>query len=469
MDSRKNHPSRNSKPTVSSANATQLKKAIQWIVNKSSFSNVTLHGNVKWAPHQLVMLIVLWAWSDRKQMTNAFDDAAQRCQRLFDVLSVATFQGMMRALVVYSPQMLPCLWTRFQTLMQQVAPADFRIGKWLPLAVDGSRFDTPRTSSNEQAFAAKNYGHGKQALSRAKWKKKNRRSKKLSAPVKPQIWLTLIMHMGLKLPWCWKTGPSNASERDHLLELIETLEFPENTLFCGDAGFTGYEFWSRIIEQGHHFLVRVGANVRLLKNLGYVKQQAGIVCLWPHAAAKKKQPPLVLRLIEIKNERGSLFLVTNVLSERQLSTSTLRRLYPLRWGIEVHFRAMKQTYGRRKLRSRNANHAVAELEWSLVALTMIQLLCLREQQKTDVRPDQISIALACSAIRNALDDWPQSPRSQTLNRQLRLATKDTYHRTTSKSARYRPTPTDKPTNKGPQIVIASNTLKQIAKTISQAA
>ena len=101
MDSRKNHPSRNSKPTVSSANATQLKKAIQWIVNKSSFSNVTLHGNVKWAPHQLVMLIVLWAWSDRKQMTNAFDDAAQRCQRLFDVLSVATFQGMMRALVVY--------------------------------------------------------------------------------------------------------------------------------------------------------------------------------------------------------------------------------------------------------------------------------------------------------------------------------------------------------------------------------
>lgn len=469
MDSRKSCQSRNSESTVSSVNASQLKKAIQWIANKNSFSKVTLHGNVKWAPHRLVMLVVLWAWSEQKQMTNAFEKAAKRSQQLFGVLPVATFQGMMRALVVYSPQMLPCLWTRFQTLMQQVAPTDFRIGKWLALAVDGSRFDTPRTSSNELAFAAKNYGKGKQARSRAKWKNKKRRSKKLSAPVKPQIWLTLIMHMGLSLPWCWKTGPSNASERNHLVELIETVEFPENTLFCGDAGFTGYEFWSRIIEQGHHFLVRVGGNVRLLKNLGYAKQQAGIVCLWPHAAARKNQPPLVLRLIEIKNERGSMFLVTNVLSERQLSTPTLRRLYPLRWGIELHFRAVKQTYGRRKLRSRNADHAIAELEWSLVALTMIQLLCLREQQKIELRPDQASIALALSAIRDALHDWTEPPSSQGLNRQLRSATKDSYHRKSSKSARYRPPTKDKPTNKPPQIVNACKTLKQIAKTLSQAA
>jgi hypothetical protein len=165
-------------------------------------------------------------------------------------------------------------------LMEQIARSHFRIGQWLPLAVDGSRFTTPRTTSNEQAFAAKNYGSGQMARSRAKWKNKKKRSKKLSAPVKPQIWLTLVWHMGLKLPWCWKTVPSNASERDHLIELIQSQKFPEHTLFCGDAGFTGYEFWKALLEQGHHFLVRVGGNVRLLKNLGHVRQGDGVVCLY---------------------------------------------------------------------------------------------------------------------------------------------------------------------------------------------
>src|SRR5690606_16097676 len=106
-------------------------------------------------------------------------------QNLFGVLPVATFQGMVRSLVKYGPDLIPCLWSRFQTLMSQVSPEHFRIGKWVPLAVDGSRFSTPRTAGNEQAFGAKHYGQGKQSKSRAKWKNKNKRSKPLSAPVKP--------------------------------------------------------------------------------------------------------------------------------------------------------------------------------------------------------------------------------------------------------------------------------------------
>ena len=140
------------------------------------------------------------------------------------------------------------------------------------MAVDGSRLTTPRTESNERAFAIKNYGHGKKAQRRCKWKNKRCRSKPISEPVKPQIWLTLIWHMGLKLPWCWRTGPSTASERGHLLELLKQAVFPIKTLFCGDAGFIGYLFWRGILDQGHSFLIRVGANVHLLKNLGTARR-----------------------------------------------------------------------------------------------------------------------------------------------------------------------------------------------------
>jgi hypothetical protein len=398
----------------------------------------------------------VFAWSDAPQMTACFDKAAKLSQKLLGVLAVDTFQGMVRALVSYGPQLIPRLWARLQMLMERVASKHFRIGKWLPLAVDGSRFTTPRTKSNERTFAAKNYGGGKMARSRAKWKNKKKRSKKLSAPVKPQIWLTLVWHMGLKLPWCWRTGPSNSSERDHLIELIETQDFPKNTLFCGDAGFTGFEFWNGIIEQGHSFLVRVGGNVRLLKNLGHARQGEGIVCLWPNEAARRKQPPIVVRLIEVKNELGSMFLVTNVLSDRQLSTATLKRLYSLRWGIELHFRAVKQTYGRGNLRSRNAEHALVELEWSLIALTMIQLLGLREQVKIDIPPEQTSVAQVIAAVRHAIDTWNECvANSSSMTRQLQEATKDQYTRTKSKTARYKPNFKDKPSTGGPTIVEAT--------------
>ncbi len=472
MCSRKNSPLKNRSQRNNAVveQSALLKRAVKWIVTKNSFANVRLHGNTKWVPQNLVMLAVLFAWSDSQRMTDSFDKATKLLQKLFDVLAIATFQGMVRALVTYGPQLIPCLWARLQFLMEQVAPEHFRIGKWLPLAVDGSRFTTPRTASNERAFAAKNYGKGKQSRSRAKWKNKKKRSKKLSAPVKPQIWLTLVWHMGLKLPWCWKTGPSNASERNHLVDLLQSQNFPDNTLFCGDAGFTGYEFWNDIIQYGHSFLIRVGANVRLLKDLGHARQRDGIVCLWPNAAARRKQPPIIVRLIEIKNELGSMYLVTNVLDERKLSIAALNRLYPLRWGIELHFRAVKQTYGRGNLRSRNAAHAIVELEWSLIALTMIQLLGIREQRKVDIPPEQASVAQAIAAIRHAIDTWNEAvPKSSSMAIQLREATKDQYKRTKSKTARYQPNIKDKPSTRGPKIVKASANQKSRFKELSHAA
>jgi hypothetical protein len=38
------------------------------------------------------------------------------------------------------------------------------------------------------------------------------------------------------------------------------------------------------------------------------------------------------------------------------------RLYRLRWGIELQFRALKQTFGRRKLRSKRPDRALVELD-----------------------------------------------------------------------------------------------------------
>lgn len=446
--------------------ATLLRRALEWFANEDSLKDLPVHGNVGWTAMQLVTLAVLWAWSDCGTLTAAFKDAQQLTLELFGMTAVNSYQGLTSALRTYTEPLLALLWPRLHARMEQAAHRHWRIGLWLALAVDGSRVTTPRTASNEQAFASRNYGHGKRTKARSKWKHKRRRSKRLSEPVKPQIWLTLIWHMGLKLPWAWRTGPSTASERGHLLEMLETQNFPENTLFCGDAGFVGYEFWNAIHARGHHFLIRVGANVRLLKKLGTARQSHELVYLWPTEVARKKQLPLVLRLIQFQGGRGSVYLVTNVLAEKKLSQRQAAQLYRLRWGVELQFRALKQTFGRSKLRSRTPDNALVELHWSLVGLTLIQLFAVKEQIKVDSPPAQSSVALALGVIQEAMRHWSRAvhdPRE--LSRRLQAATKDGYQRRGSKRARYRPNYKDKPCATAPVIVQATRKQRQDYRTL----
>ncbi len=85
-------------------------------------------------------------------------------------VGLTTYQGLTGALKVHSGSLLPCVQRRLQTLMERAGNQHWRTGgPWLPLAVDGSRTDTPRTKSNEAAFAAKNFGQRKKARSRREW------------------------------------------------------------------------------------------------------------------------------------------------------------------------------------------------------------------------------------------------------------------------------------------------------------
>ena len=54
-------------------------------------------------------------------------------------------------------------------------------------------------------------------------------------------------------------------------------ELPAHALIVADAGFVGYALWQALLTAGHHFVIRVGANVRLLRQLGWVREHAQVV------------------------------------------------------------------------------------------------------------------------------------------------------------------------------------------------
>jgi hypothetical protein len=344
--------------------------------------------------------------------------------------------------------------------MEQIGGKFWRIDRWVPIAFDGSRSSAPRTKSNEDALCAKNYGKGKTAKYRKKKSKGMRRKKNQknkAQPQEPQAWITMMWHMGLRLPWSWRLGPSNSSERQHVMEMAEIGTFPKNTLFCGDAGFIGYAFWSRLLARGGNFLVRVGANVSLLtaqENCSLKKAGKGfLVYCWPKTMMQSGQPPLRLRLVQVYLGKTKVWMLTSVLDEQKLTIKMMVRFYKMRWGIEVEFRGLKQTLDRAKLRCRNAKRLLVELDWSILAMAVAELLALKEQlekaRKSDAKrksgdPLKRSLAQTMRSLRECLANRRETPEpGKDLASQLRNAVTDSYKRKASKKARYRPPNPDK--------------------------
>lgn len=448
----------------SRSNKEDLRRALNGLLASGIFEDLSFHGNTKWQPAQLVTLALLCVWSSKAALTDAFLDARRWSIQLFGKAALTTYQGLTVALVTWTPTLLPLLWDRIHRLMETTDGGHWRIGVWVALAVDGSRDDVPRTRANEARFCAKNFGHGKTAKYRKKKSKGMRRKRNRQSPaqpVKPQVWITLLWHLGMRLPWSWKLGPSDSSERLHLTQMVQEQKFPKNTLFCGDAGFVGYDFWQAIIEQKHHFLMRVGGNMRLLKNLCYVRQCEDLVSCWPSQAMRKKQPPLVLRLLKFRNRRKYIYLVTTVLSKKLLTDRVAEELYRQRWGIEVQFRSLKQTFGRHKLRSRNPDRALIEMHWSLLGLTIIQLWAIVEQQKASLVPEQLSVAQAIRVVRRCLEEFgePPSPGND-LRASLQRAILDGYNRSSKKEARYKPKYNTKPSAGKPIVTRATTKHKR---------
>jgi len=269
----------------------------------------------------------------------------------------------------------------------------------------------------------------------------------------PQLWLTLLWHIGSGLPYDWRVGPSDSSEREHALSMFADL--PPEALITADAGFIGYDFWSAMVESNRHFLVRVGGNVTLLRKLGYsTKERKDTVYLWPKS--QRDKAPLILRLIRIHDGKQSLCLVTN-LGEEELSSAAALKLYRRRWGIEVFFRTLKQTFDRRKLRSRGAANAPLELEWSLITLWGMCLIGENEVHKSGVEISRTSPAKVLKAFSDLIRDYRLDPesREECFSVRLRKALLDEYERRKPKTNREYPRKSQKKKIHQPKIEIAT--------------
>jgi hypothetical protein len=369
----------------------------------------------RWSERYLTLCVLLMAWSMASTIADRFDQARRGLGLMFRGRKMPgkSYQGFIAALAIKSDALLAKVSEHLRGQVQKVSGTRHwqHLG-FVPIGADGSKIECPKTAANEKEFGCA--------------------GKKKSTP---QQFVTTLLHLPTGVVWQFTTGPARSSEREHLRQMLPTL--PHNTLLIADAGFTGYALLTAILEAHHCFLIRVGSNVRLLLKLGYaLEEREGTVYLWPDEAQKKKRPPLVLRLVTLLDGRNRrMHLLTNVLDESQLSQQAAREFYTMRWGVELHYRALKQTLARRKLASDAPANAKMELNWAMMGLWLLCLLAAGAiaRQGQDLR--RLSVMRALRLVRKAMHAPAQRSGSCGLGRQLAGALKDSYVRTASKRPR----------------------------------
>ncbi len=458
--------------TTAGTNSQALLRVITELTAGVDWGEVTFRRDCRWTPFGLVAGALLWAWSSKPTLKERFEQSLKFSRGLGRRVAPAesSYQAFMKLLLRWTDELRVCLVLAFQRLMAQKLIEEFRIAGYVLFGGDGSKLKLARTRSNEARYSPQT--RGKKGKRRRRVDRVQRRPQSLKARQQrakdkkadsPQMALTLLYHLALRLPWDWRLGPSGASERDHLREMIPAL--PPDALIAADCGFVGYEFWSELLASGRHFVIRVGGNVRLLKKLGVVREANGIVYLWPDKAGKRRQPPLVLRLVVVHDGRQPWYLVTSVLSPRRLSDRQVAQIYRCRWRIELFFRHFKQTFGRAKLRSHKAEHAACEAHWSLLGLWAMLLHARLQQPRHEAGTDRLSVAKVLRAFGQIIDEQRCRPApGESLNELLSQAIIDPYQRR-HKTSRAHPRKKYEPPTKPPHIQQATRQQRQQAQQL----
>lgn len=443
-------------------NIVCLRQCIRWLLANIDWSPLNFRSDCRWTPKSFVAAALLWAWSDELTLGERFRSVRKITLQLTKQQQqlAHSYQAFTKMLRRWTDDAQQLLTAALRQQMQTTLPEHWQVFGWVMFGVDGSRIDLPRTRSNEQAFSISRHPRG--GKNRFGKPLANKDVKKANSP---QLWLTTMWHVGTGLPWDWRIGPADSSERSHLQEMLSDL--PTGALIAADAGFVGYAGLSEIVDQGFELLLRVGANVRLLKQLGWARESSGTVYLWPEKARRGFQKPLLLRLVTAHNGKHPVYLVTSILSQRQLSDQQVISLYAKRWGIELFYRHLKQTFQRRKLLSASAANARVEIQWSLLGLWAMAIYALAEGIRREVEPHRLSFAKLLLAFRRTMRDYLHpTENGYRLCERLKQAVVDSYIRANKESRDHPQKKKTKPPGK-PKISNATKLQKKLAKEIKK--
>ena len=164
----------------------------------------------------------------------------------------------------------------------------------------------------------------------------------------------------------------------HEIRMARQMRFDPGTIVVFDRGYTDYEWFAKLHEQGVFWVTRLKNNadyvvVEKRKLSHHLMRRDEIIGL---TALAKADQELFLRRIVVWDEvnRKELVLLTNHL---QFAASTIANIYRERWQIELFFKALKQSCKIKTFVGTSANTVKTQVWTALIAMLILRYLQLK--------------------------------------------------------------------------------------------
>jgi hypothetical protein len=380
--------------------------------------------SARWKTQALVLVLLTTTWCCGDSAAERFETAKAVCVALVPKRKRPgkTVQGFQKALAKLPMSVLRAVGQGIRRALPRLLEDQWLVHGFVPLGCDGSRLECPRSAERERRLG--------------------QAGKERSAPT---LWVTALVHVRLGVPWAWRWGQGNASERAHLIQLVRQL--PQAALVIADAGYVGFDLARTLAAAEVAFLIRLSSVVTLYTEQDVAASahfREGAVYYWP--PRQRGLPPLPVRLIRVRGKKKSqdVWLMTNVMDRQRLSHAWAGQFYRWRWESEGLFRTYKRTLAKVKLGSRSVRLVHREAEGSMLATQL--LLAQGAWGLRSVAAGACSARKVLLAVRREIAALSAPQRGVCFGRCLSTVRRERRQRTSPKARRPwpRPRPTTPP-------------------------
>lgn len=167
--------------------------------------------------------------------------------------------------------------------------------------------------------------------------------------------------------------------KKHEVRVARQMRFAPGTILVFDRGYTDYEWFANLIQQGVYFVTRLKENA----DYGVVEELA----LPQRRGVRRDQVIFFYKLAQVgidayfrriefydeENDRVLVFLTSHM----GLAAATIAAVYKERWQIELFFRALKQSLRVKTFVGTSANALKTQLWTALIAMLLVKYLQLK--------------------------------------------------------------------------------------------
>jgi hypothetical protein len=167
--------------------------------------------------------------------------------------------------------------------------------------------------------------------------------------------------------------------KKHEVRVARQMRFTPGTILVFDRGYTDYQWFVSLLQQGVYFVTR------LKENADYGVVEDFVV---PHRRGVRRDQVIFFyqlaqagidayfRRIEFYDEEHDRVLVF-LTSHRELAAATIAAVYKERWQIELFFRALKQSLRVKTFVGTSAQALKTQLWTALIAILLVKYLQLK--------------------------------------------------------------------------------------------